>query len=58
MGLLRTELEKGATFEDIRMKFVSLCTTFKIATINVCSGFYDVYGSEVLPAFNASGLGM
>lgn len=57
MSLLLKEVQAGVSFESIKEKFVALCVSFKIEIEIVCSGFFDVYGPEVVPAFNTSGLG-
>ncbi|KAJ8923617.1 hypothetical protein NQ315_010196 [Exocentrus adspersus] len=56
VSLLLKEVLAGATFETIKTKFVALCVSFKIETELVCTGFFDVFGPEVVPAFNASHL--
>ncbi|XP_018565651.1 sphingomyelin phosphodiesterase-like [Anoplophora glabripennis] len=57
VSLLLNDVLAGATFETIKSKFVALCVSFKIETELVCTGFFDVFGPEVVPAFNTSHLG-
>ncbi|KAG5893193.1 hypothetical protein JTB14_016469 [Gonioctena quinquepunctata] len=56
VGLLENELKGGSSFETIKAKFVSLCVTFRIESELVCTGFFDVFAPELLPAYNASNL--
>ncbi|VEN39485.1 unnamed protein product [Callosobruchus maculatus] len=57
VSLLHREVQQGSSFYEIRKKFVSLCVSFKIQTEPVCTGFFDVFGPEVLPALNVTKLG-
>lgn len=57
VNLLLKDVQAGATFETIKSKFVALCVSFKIEIELVCTGFFDVFGPEVVPAFNISRLG-
>lgn len=43
--------------EEIKIKIVALCVTLKIETEAVCTGFVDVFGPELVPAYNTSNLG-
>lgn len=57
MGLLQKEVLKNHSFEDIEKKFVSICTTFKVATEGVCTGIFDVYGPAILPVLSQIEIG-
>ncbi|KAJ8939970.1 hypothetical protein NQ318_006151 [Aromia moschata] len=56
VNILRNEILAGTSFEEIKRKFVTLCVRFEIETELVCSGFFDVYGPKVVPAYKASNL--
>ncbi|CAH1158391.1 unnamed protein product [Phyllotreta striolata] len=56
VGLLQSHLKNGDSMESIKMKVVSLCVGLKIETEGVCSGFVDVFGPELVPAYNTSDL--
>ncbi|XP_068906860.1 sphingomyelin phosphodiesterase-like [Tenebrio molitor] len=57
VGLLQREVKKNTSFEEIKTQFVGLCVAFKVATEDVCTGVFDVFGREVLPALKAVYIG-
>ncbi|XP_072401672.1 sphingomyelin phosphodiesterase-like [Diabrotica undecimpunctata] len=54
IGLLRSHLNNGDSMEEIRTKVIQLCVSLKIESEKVCAGFFDVFGPELVPAFNTS----
>ncbi|CAH1256030.1 unnamed protein product [Diabrotica balteata] len=54
IGLLRNHLNNGDSMEEIRTKVIQLCVSLKIESEKVCAGFFDVFGPELVPAFNTS----
>ncbi|CAH1103351.1 unnamed protein product [Psylliodes chrysocephalus] len=56
VGLLQSHLKNGDSMEEIKIKIVALCVTLKIETEAVCTGFVDVFGPELVPAYNTSNL--
>ncbi|XP_017775503.1 PREDICTED: sphingomyelin phosphodiesterase-like [Nicrophorus vespilloides] len=56
VSLLKSEVDKDGTFEEIKEKFVSICVGFRIETEPVCNGVYDIYGPVVLPALKMTKL--
>ncbi|XP_044255851.1 sphingomyelin phosphodiesterase-like isoform X2 [Tribolium madens] len=57
VGLLQKEVKKNTSFEDIRSKFVGLCVAFKVESEDVCTGIFDVFGPDVLPALRVVQIG-
>ncbi|KAJ3657922.1 hypothetical protein Zmor_009698 [Zophobas morio] len=57
VGLLQREVRKNTSFENIRTQFVGLCVAFKVESESVCTGVFDVFGPDVLPALKAVRIG-
>ncbi|KAJ8986281.1 hypothetical protein NQ317_009991 [Molorchus minor] len=55
-GLFKREILSGISVEVIKEKFISMCVSLNIESELVCTGFFDVFGQEVVPVFNASSL--
>lgn len=56
VSILNAEIKQGSSFEAMKQTFVTLCTTYKIQTMPVCTGFFDVFGPDLLPAYASSKL--
>lgn len=57
INLLQFEVHKRTPLDQLKEKFVNICVGFKIEIESVCTGIFEVFAPDLLPAMNMTKIG-